>query len=182
MFAGPAWADGGDPLDEGYVIVQQALSYLVNDASAAGTTEALMNGTTEALMKVDEALAADDQDGVDVAVLREAKTALQAGDTAAGRELLQESITAAVTALAPATGEETGTTIVLGPLSDRAPFSITKWILLASSLVVAAVGVWLATLFRPRESLKELSRDILAGQELSSLSAIASNEGNHDVR
>ena len=63
-----AWAHGGESAAEGYVMVQQALSYLVNDPSPAGTKNALM--------KVDEALVAKDQDGVAVAEVRQAKTAL----------------------------------------------------------------------------------------------------------
>jgi hypothetical protein len=150
----PAWADGGQSANEGYVIVQQALSYLVNEPG--------MSGTTEALMKVNEALAAKDQDGVDVAKVEEAKAALKAGDTAAARTLLQDSITEAVTALKPAVGMQTGTTTMLAPLPPRGALSPVDWILLAASVIFGAIGVALAAMLRPRESLRQLTLDIQA--------------------
>lgn len=148
----PAQAHGGQSADEGYVIVQQALTYLVDESGKAGTTEALM--------KVDAALAAKDQDGVAIAKVRQAKTALQAGDSAAARVLLQDSISEAVNALKPAVGNQTGTKTVLNPFPSRGPFSLTEGMILALSVLVLAAGVVLAVRFRPREGLRELGRDI----------------------
>lgn len=133
-------------------MVQQAISHLFHDPGKSGTAEALMS--------VDEALAAEDQDGVDVTTLEEAKAALHEGDTAAGRTLLQVSITEAVTALEPAIGEQTGTTTVLPPLSPRGLLSSVDWILLALSVIFTAIGVALAAKLRPRESLGQLRLDI----------------------
>lgn len=154
----PASADEGQSLDEGYVIVQQALSYLVNEPNTSGTTKALM--------KVDEALAAKDQQGVDVSKVKEAKIALRLGDAAAGRTLLQDSITEAVTALKPAIGVQTGTTTMVAPLPPRGPLTFVDWILLALSVIVAAIGAVLATMLRPRESLRDLGRDISGARGL----------------
>ncbi len=148
----PAQADGGQSADEGYVMVQQALSFLVNEPGE--------DGTAEALMRVDNALAAEDQDGVDVSMVNEARDALVAGDTVAARTLLQDSITEAINELSPAVGEQTGTTIVLAPFPPRGPLSLVEWMLLALSAIALAIGIALSVRFRPGESLKELRRDI----------------------
>ena len=148
----PAWADMGGPPAPGYVIVQQALSYLVTDPSPSATANALM--------KVDDALAAHDETGVDIAEVTQARSALRAGDTETGRALLQGSITSAVSQLKPAVGEETGTTIVLAPYVPRQGLSTESWIFLALSLLVALGGAALASRLRPREGLRDLSRDI----------------------
>lgn len=109
-------------------MVQQALSYLFNDYSPVGTANAVGD--------VNEALAADDQDGVDVADVQRAKIALTAGDTAADRRLLQGSFPEAVGALKPAVGEETGTTIMVPPFTQGA-LAVTDWIFLLLSVPIA---------------------------------------------
>lgn len=168
----PAWAHGGQSATEGYVMVQQALSYLVNDSSPTGTANALG--------KVDEALAAADQDGVNVAEVQQAKSALSAGDTAAARKLLQTSISDAVAALKPAVGEETGTSIMLPPFT-QGPISVTGWVFLLLSALVAIGGAILAMLFRPREGMRQLRRDILAADGRRSPSPqLNSNGRDHD--
>lgn len=155
LAAAPAWADGGQSTEEGYVMVLQAVSYLVNSPGG---------GTVEAIAMVDDALAAADQDGVDVAVLREGRTALEEGRIDEGRALLEKSIIEAVTDLPPATGEESGTTQVLPPFSPEQGLSLTDWVFLGLSALVAAIGIFLAVLFRPTESLRELSRDIASAK------------------
>ena len=100
LVAAPAWAHGGQSPKEGYVMVQQAISFLANEPDA--------KGTSEALVRVDDALNAEDQDGVDIPVLEQAKAALNAGNADGARPLLQSSIKAAVASLKPATGDETG--------------------------------------------------------------------------
>jgi len=154
--ASPAGADGGQSADEGYVMVLEALSFLVNDPGP--------DGTAEALSMVEDALEAEDQDGVDVSTLERAATALEAGRTEEARMLLQDSIAEAVASLEPAVGEETGTTVMLAPLPPRGALSVTDWVFLSLSVLVAAVGIVLAVIFRPTESLRELSRDIAAAR------------------
>ena len=153
----PAWADGGSPEDEGYVMVQQAISYLVNEPGPTGTAEALD--------RVGNALAADDQDGVDILLLEQAQADLEAGKPDDARPLLQDSISEAVASLSLATGEETGTTTVLPPLQGNGLISGMDLILLVLSVVAAVGGAGLAYLFRPRENLRALSEDIRAGGE-----------------
>lgn len=172
---GPAaWAHGGDPSAEGYVIVQQALSYLVNDPSPAGTAKALE--------KVDAVLTAEDQDGVAVADVQQAKTALTAGDTTTARTLLQGSIEEAVAALKPAVGEETGTTIMVAPYVSQGPLSVTGWVFLVLSVLLAIGGTVMAVRYRPRESMRDLRRDILGPTGLRHQSTQQESNGRgHDA-
>lgn len=168
VIASPARADGGQSADEGYVMVLQALSFLVNDPGP--------DGTAQALVMVEDALEAEDQDGVDVPTLERAATALEAGRTEEARTLLQDSIAEAIASLEPAVGEETGTTVMLAPLPPRGALSVTDWIFLGLSVIVAAVGIVLAVIFRPHESLRELSRDIAAARGRAS-GSVQSTEG-----
>jgi hypothetical protein len=134
----------------------QATSLLVNVPGA--------KGTAEAIEKVELALANEDQDGIDVVVLEEGMAALEAGERARGQILLEESIAEALASLESATGEETGTTVVLPALPPRAGLSTADWIFLTLSALVAAVGTILAIRFRPTENLRELGRDIAAAK------------------
>ncbi len=152
--ASPASADPGQSAEEGYVMVLQALGFLVNDEGP--------NGSAQAGAMVEDALAAEDQDGVDVATLEQARTALEDGDTEQARTLLQDSIAEAVAELEPAVGEETGTTQMLPPLTSQGALSSTDWVFLGLSVLVAAAGIALAVLLRPRESLRELHETITA--------------------
>ncbi len=171
----PAWAHGGQSPTEGYVMVQQALSYLVNDPSPAGTTQALM--------KVDEALAAKDQDGVAVAEVKQAKTDLMNGDTKSGRALLQGSIKEAVAALKPAVGEETGTTIMVAPFVPHGALTGTAWVFLVLSVLVTIGGTILAVRFRPPEGMRDLRRDILGAEGLRHQSSQRESNGrDNDAR
>lgn len=117
--ASPAWAHGGGETEEGYQLVQQALGHLAHDTSK--------EGVSLAMEKIDDALATKDQQGVDVDGLKQAQAALEAGQVDEGRALLQKSITEAVGTLKPATGEETGTTLVLSPLQGRASLTGRDW-------------------------------------------------------
>jgi hypothetical protein len=168
MVGQPAQAHGQSSA-EGYVIVQQALSYLVIEPDTMGASKALP--------KIEELLAAEDQDGVDVSKVNEAKVALTSGDVAAGRALLQDSITEAVTALKPAVGEETGTTTVVGPYPPQGALTLFDWVILALSVIVLAAGFALAAALRPRESLRELSHDISDAQALRHESSVGTSMG-----
>ncbi len=166
-----ASAHGGDPTTEGYLIVQQALGYLANEPGE--------NGTTGALMKIDEALAVTDQEGVAVPQLQQAKTALEAGKRDDGRALLQGSITEALAAQKPATGEETGTTVMADPVSGRGPLTGGDWALLGLSLLVALAGLTLAVVLRPHQSLGDL-RKLLSPRALAKTTPAFPPEQRHD--
>lgn len=152
---GPAWAHGAEGgAEEGYVFVQQALGHLAHDQSPEGVAAA------EA--KIQEALSATDQDGVDVAIVREAQTALSAGRTELAQQTLQKSIAAAVAELKPASGEETGTTVVGEPLPGRGSLTGADWVLGIVSLLLLVAGVGLALWFRPAQNLAQLRRGLTA--------------------
>ena len=150
MSASPAWADGGGETTEGYQLVQQALGHLAHDTSDYGVSLAME--------KINDALATKDQQGVDVAGLKQAQAALDAGQVDEGRALLQKSITEAVGNLKPATGEETGTTLVLSPLLGRASLTGRDWGFLVASALLLVLGAALAARYRPHDNVRELRR------------------------
>jgi len=148
--ASPAAAHGGGETEEGYALIQQALGHLAHDTSHTGISLAIE--------KIDDALRTNDQEGVDVSQLEQAKTALEAGRVAEGRALLQRSIAEATGALKPAVGEETGTKIVLSPLPGRGDLSRGDWAFLAVSALLVFVGTGLAWRFGPEDSIRQLRR------------------------
>lgn len=143
--APPASAHGGDESTEGYLLVQQALGHLAHDASA--------NGIDLAMEKVGDALETDDQEGVSVPEVEQARTALEAGNATEARALLQNSIEEAVSGLPRATGNETGTTTVVPELPGRSGLGGQDWLFLLLSIGAVLVGSWLAFLFKPHESI-----------------------------
>lgn len=145
-FPSAASAHGGEgEPQEGYLLVQQALGYLAHEG---------MDGIDPAMEKVDDALATSDQEGVDVALVTQARASLQTGDVLAAENTLQKSITVAVSQLMPAVGAETGTTVVTPDLPGRSALSGLDWVFLAVSAVLVLVGVALAAVFRPEEPLR----------------------------
>lgn len=143
-----AWGHGEGETTEGYLLVQQALGHLAHDTS--------MSGIDLAMEKVDDALGTDDQEGVDVAELEQAKSALETGDIGQARTLLQDSIQQAMAALPPATGNQTGSHNVTPELPGRPDLRAQDWVLVAASAVALVVGVWLAFIFRPRDTVRTL--------------------------
>lgn len=154
----PAWAHGAGETTEGFVLVQQALANL---AAKPGHT-----GVELAMEKVDDALRTKDQEGVDVTELKQAKVELEADHAAPARALLQQSITVAVSKLVPATGEMTGTTLVLTPMRGRGGLTGQDWGFGVVSLLMVLAGAALALRFRPADNLKQLRRQ-LAGSASS---------------
>ncbi len=148
--AGPASAHGGSPSKEGYILVQQALGHL-----AHGITHDSMDLAME---KIDAALVVEDHEGVAVAEVKKAKLALDAGHIAQTRALLQGSIKEALSMLKPATGEETGTTVVVPALPGRKALTGGDWGMLVAALVLALAGIGLAFRFRPDDTVGELRR------------------------
>lgn len=129
-------AHGGDDAEEDYILVQQALGHLAQNPGPESVSAA------EA--KIDEALTGPDQDGVDVAAVRRAQTALLDGRTDAAQQTLQLSIAEATAGLGPATGEQTGTTVVGQPLSGRGSLAGTDWALGGLSVLLLVAGTGLA--------------------------------------
>lgn len=146
----PAWADTPGETTEAYLLVQQALGHLAHDTSA--------DGIMLATEKVDDALAVKEQAGVNVAEVRQAKDALAAGQVDQARALLQDSITEALSQLKPATGDETGTKVVLSELPGRSGLTAGDVAVLVLMVALVLVGAGLAWRFRPPENLRELRR------------------------
>ena len=150
-----ALAHGGDESGEGYVLVQQALAHLAHDTSHVGMDLAME--------KVDDALAAEDQDGVAVAEVERAKRALEADQVDRARSLLQSSIADALSELPAAVGEETGTTVVVPALDSKGELTGRDWLFLAVSTAALLAGVALAYRFRPSDTVADLRRRLVSG-------------------
>ena len=149
-----ALAHGGDESEEGYVLVQQALAHLAHDTSHVGMDLAME--------KVDDALAAEDQDGVSVTEVERAKRALEADHVGRARSLLQSSIEDALSELPPAVGEQTGTTVVAPALDTGGDLTGRDWWFLAMSVAAFVAGVALAYRFRPPDTVGGLRRQLSA--------------------
>lgn len=152
MFASAtaAGAHDDDETQEGYLLVQQALGHLAHDTSH--------EGMDLAMEKVDDALAAEDQDGVAVADVGRANQALEAGQVEQARALLQGSIEEALSNLPPAVGDQTGTTVVLAAQPGRGSLTSGDWTFMGVSLVFLLAGAGLAYRFRPTDTVGELRR------------------------
>lgn len=146
----PASAHGGDETEEGYLLVQQALGHLAHDTSH--------EGIAAAMEKVDDALATEDQDGVDVAAVEMAMSALEEDQVDTARTLLQGSIKEALSELPPATGEETGTTLIVPALPGWDGLTGSDWSFIAASVICLLAGALLAYRFRPADTVGELRR------------------------
>ena len=148
----PAWAHGSGESKVAYMLVQQALGHLAHQVGK--------EGVMPAIEKIDDALRATDQMGVNVAELRQAKMELMAGNVAQGRALLQHSIIEALSQLPPPTGEQTGTKIVLDPLPGRGNLTRTDFAFLIVSILMIFLGVGLSWRFRPTENIHELRQKL----------------------
>lgn len=131
-------------------MVQQALGHLAHDGGHAGMDSAME--------KVNDALAAKDHDGVNVAEVQQAKQALGAEQVDRARTLLEASIKVAVAELAPATGEQTGTKLVLSAMPGRDGLAGRDWVLLGASVAFLLIGVGLAAWYRPADTVGDLRR------------------------
>jgi len=154
--AAPAWAHGGGETKEGYVLVQQALGRLAHDPNRTGVMAAME--------KIHDTLDTTDQVGVDIAKVKDAQMALDAGRIEAGQALLQQSITKAVSELKPATGEETGTTVVPSEFPGRGTLAGLDVGFLAGSVLLLLAGSGLAARFRPVDNISALRRRLVTPQ------------------
>ena len=143
-----ASADEPGETDVSYLLVQQALGHLAHDTSH--------EGVEAALEKVGDALETDDPEGVDVPTLERARAPLEADDVELARQLLQESIAEALHNPPPATGMQSGTTIVRTELPGRSGLTGEDWGFLAAGGIAVLLGGWLTIRFRPPESMRAL--------------------------
>ena len=146
--ASPAWADEPGETEVGYLLVQQALGHLAHDKTKSGVEFSME--------KIEDALKTKDNAGVNLAEVQQAKAALEAGQVPQGQALLQRSITEAMSKLAPATGEQTGTKAVPDSLPGRGALTGLGWAFLAASLFFVFLGGGLAYRYRPADSIDQL--------------------------
>lgn len=163
--AGPAAADEPGESDEARVLVQQAIALIANTPGDDASIEE----------RIDDALAAPKQEGVDLDLVEQAMAALGAGSMEGARSLLERAIGAGpfvgdgVPAPiretrgepgAPvfAVGGESGTTVVLDEFDLGGRLDGGDWLLLLLSSGAAAGGLVLARRWRPPESIRTLRR------------------------
>lgn len=168
----PAHAHGDDEAKEGYLLVQQALAHLAHDTSS--------DGIDLAMEKVNDALETDDQEGLDVAEVRQGMDALEAGRVGKARILLQDSITVALADRPLAIGYDTGTGLVPSGLPARGPLGVGDGVLLVLSVAVAGVGVWLSVRFRPKDTVSALRQGL--GAKVDDVGALGDRAALRSVR
>lgn len=153
LSAAPALANGSGESVVARELVSQALGLIANRQPTMVVKE-----------KIDDAIKAPVQAGVNRSLIMQAMGALDRGDVGTTRTLLERAMTAqpgAPPTAAPVVGEETGTTIVLDELSTRGDLQIGQWALLAGSLIVLVLGVVLAVRYRPPQSVRRLRRQLV---------------------
>ena len=180
LVAGPAWAHGGDETTNGGDLVRQAIALMVNEPKNRMAAEE----------KIDDALRTTDTEGVNIEVVKEAKTTLDAGNVHRARALLEVSIGARphitdaevlpipqtagppsgpeVSALV--TGAQSGTNVAIDALRPRRRFDAGTWLALAAAAVAILGGVALAVRYRPSVSVRSLRREVAvadSGEEAS---------------
>ena len=116
--------------------------------------------------KINDTLETTDQEGVNIAQVKDAQIALDAGKLEEGRALLQESITEAISKIEPATGEETGTTVVPAETPGRGSLDGLQWGFLGISVLLFLAGSAVAARFRPADNIAALRRRLVTPQPL----------------
>jgi hypothetical protein len=149
LAAAPALAHGEGESDQASVLVLQAIGFIANKPGD-------MDDISD---KVDDALNAPDKEGVDLTQVQSAKDALDNNNMDQARTLLQQSLQSGAP-MQGAKGEETGTTTVHNSLNTRGRLAGADWVLLALSVLVVALGAWLAVRFRPPQSVRALRRQL----------------------
>jgi len=160
LAGGPAGAHEGEGSEEAGVLVRQAIALIVNTP----------NDTMAIEDKIVDATESDDQEGVDIALVRRAKDALDAGNLHRARALLEVAIGArphlssalpldvgkapaapgsGTAALNLATGDDPGGGLADDPLVARRHLDGRIATTFALSLVAIAIGVGLAVRYRP---------------------------------
>ena len=92
----------------------------------------------------------------------QAKQALEAERVDQARTLLQDSIKQALADVPAATGEVTGTKLVLLPMPGRDGLAGRDWFFLGASIALLLTGLGLASRYRPADTIGDL-RLLLVG-------------------
>jgi len=145
--------------------VRQAIAYIVNTPDDMDVI----------VDKVTDAAETDDHEGVDIALVEQAKSALERDDMMSARSLLQRSIGArpdvSGTEVHPilqvpkgsatvelATGEQTGTNVIVDTLAGRGDLTGADVVLLGIAAALALAGAFLARRWRPHDTIRALRR------------------------
>ncbi|GAA3803256.1 hypothetical protein [Streptomyces chiangmaiensis] len=152
--SGTAWAHGEES-DESAVLVEQAVALIANNAYEDQVSE-----------RIDNALMAPHKEGVDLAEVRQAQDVIEQPGYSAGvsrqvKGLLLDSLggklPSAPKAGRPATGDETGTSVVLDEFRPARGISDGgDAVLLGLGVAAIAGGLWLSRRLRPPHTLREL--------------------------
>ena len=145
-----ASAHGEGDSDESLMLVRQAIAFLVNRPGDQMDVED----------KINDSLEAPHKEGVNLALVKQAMDAMDAGDMMQVRRLLQQSIGARPyvgtedpvqigKVPPPLTGADTGTLAALDPMPGRHGLTAADWAALVASGVVLLVGTALSFRLRP---------------------------------
>lgn len=156
----PAFAHEDEESAKAGDLVRQAIAFIVNTPKDRMAIDD----------KVNDALDSTQTEGVDLDLVRQAKTALDDGDLHRTRTLLEESIGAqphlsSAADVLPvgqthhgplATGSETGVNVTTDALEPRRHFDAGTWAALGAMAALVLAGVLLAVRYRPPVSLREM--------------------------
>jgi len=163
--AGPVAAHEGEKAAAAIDDVRQAIALIVNTPTDMDIIED----------KIGDALESEDQHGVDMALVKQAKDALEGNEMMKVRDLLQRAIGARPdltgTDVRPilqvpkgestvplATGEQTGTTVVTDELPGRGGLTGADVTLLVLAGLVALAGLVFSVRSRPADTIRALRR------------------------
>lgn len=158
----PARADGEES-EQAAMLVEQAIALIANEGGDERVSE-----------RIQDALAAPDQEGVDQAPLNQALALIEApgedpAATQQARTLLLDSLGGELPS-APAPGEqavgtETGTSVILDPFRPERQITEVSGIVLAVlSLAAIVAGMLLARRLRPPHTLRYLTHQSSPGR------------------
>lgn len=179
--ARPAGAHGGEETDEALVLVRQAIALVVSSPGEPGEIQERVqaavqapdvSGVDVALVEQADAALSDGSDMTEVRALLEGS--IGAGPVGATTDSATEEepattgddATATEGELATAggmddgsmgdaaTGVDPGSTVLTDSLESRPELGATDWWLIAGSILVGLVGVWVALRFRPTRGSK----------------------------
>lgn len=175
---GSAAAHGGEDVDEASVLVRQAIALIVSSPDEPGEVQERVQAAAQApddsgvdvalVEQADEALTNGDELAEVRALLESSigagpvsattepgaeEDSSTSGDAAtetesetAGEDTDEDPIAEA------ATGTDPGSTVLTEPLESSPELAATDWLLIAGSILVGLVGVWVALRFRPARS------------------------------
>ena len=167
----PASAHQGEKAVAAKDDVLQAIAVIVNKPTDMDTISD----------KIGDAIDSEDQDGVDIALVKQAKDALDGNDMMKVRDLLQRAIGArpdltgtdvrpilqvgkGASSVPLATGEQTGTSVVTDQLPGRGGLTGTDVTLIVLAGLVALAGLAFSVRSRPANTIRALRRRAATGR------------------